>query len=272
MIYKHVASRRVSPAPVSRGFFAASSSVVWLPAHQSGAAGLSWVEDAAQKFVAVLFACKNSNYNALSACDVWDISRDARNYCGDLPVIAHPPCRAWAGLRHMAKPRHDEKELALFAVDQVRRCGGVLEHPSRSQLWSAAGLPPPGVIDSFGGFTFPIFQHDFGHRAQKSTLLYICGIPPSALPPFPLRLGDAQFVIGTSGRCKDGSRKYRPSTTKAERELTPPALSRWLFYVCLAVRSHRAAALAAAGVGALSNNRYGSYVIPVQSAMGGTEC
>lgn len=35
----------------------------------------------------------------------------------------------------------DEKALALWAVEQVRKFGGVLEHPKRSTLWPAAGLP-----------------------------------------------------------------------------------------------------------------------------------
>ncbi|MWL55341.1 hypothetical protein GQL84_23735, partial [Escherichia coli] len=59
-------------------------------------------------------------------CDVFDIERDARTFAGGMPVVAHPPCRAWGRLRKFAKPRPDEKALALFAVAQVRAFGGVL--------------------------------------------------------------------------------------------------------------------------------------------------
>ena len=102
--------------------------------------------------VSVLFARSDSCYFELAA-DVWNADRDARGYTGSNPVICHPPCRGWGRLRNWAKPRPDEKALALFAVDQVRRCGGVLEHPWGSTLWGAAGLPHPGHVDAWGGWT-----------------------------------------------------------------------------------------------------------------------
>jgi len=74
--------------------------------------------------VAVLFARRDSIYKTMPDCDVWDIERDARKWPGGCPVVAHPPCRAWGQLSHMANPRPDEKELAIFAVDQVRKFGG----------------------------------------------------------------------------------------------------------------------------------------------------
>lgn len=85
----------------------------------------------------ILFARRDSIYKSMGL-DVWDIDRDARGYMGSAPVIAHPPCRAWGRLAHMAKPRYDEKELAIFAVNQVRRVGGILEHPEFSGLWAKA--------------------------------------------------------------------------------------------------------------------------------------
>lgn len=94
--------------------------------------------------ISVLFARADSNYKALPSVDVWDAERDARTWPGGNPVVAHPPCRAWGRLRHFAKPRPDEKALAIFAVDQVRKWGGVLEHPASSTLWTEAGLPAPG--------------------------------------------------------------------------------------------------------------------------------
>lgn len=175
--------------------------------------------------VAVLFARADSHYKALPGVDVWDAERDARRWPGGAPVVAHPPCRAWGQLRHMAKPRPDEKDLAIFAVEKVREFGGVLEHPKQSQLWPVAGLPVPGRVDEFGGWTLPIFQSDWGHRAEKATLLYIVGCEPVELPDMPLKLGRATHVIASSKRKVPGA---RPWVTDAEREHTPPELAAWL--------------------------------------------
>lgn len=84
--------------------------------------------------IAVLFAREDSRYKDFEGYDIYDINRDARNYCKNYPVIAHPPCRAWGMLSHMANPRPDEKQLAYFALAQVRLNGGILEHPAGSRL------------------------------------------------------------------------------------------------------------------------------------------
>lgn len=187
--------------------------------------------------VAVLFARGDSIYKGMDSCDVFDIERDSRTFAASSPVIAHPPCRGWGRLRALANPRPDEKALALFAVDQVRRCGGVLEHPAFSTLWPAAGLPLPGARDAWGGWTLPISQRWWGHRAEKATWLYIVGVEPRDLPQMPLLLGEAPCVVGSSGRRRDGGRLHkgdrgwRPEITKAEREATPPDLAAWLVEV-----------------------------------------
>lgn len=179
--------------------------------------------------VAVLFARADSNYKALPGVDVWDAERDARRWPGGCPVVAHPPCRAWAGLRHMANPRPDEKNLARLAVALVREFGGVLEHPANSTLWTAQRLPMPGERDQYGGWTLPIVQQWWGHRAEKRTWLYIVGCDPQDVPRMPMALGEAPCLCGTSGRRRDGTRLHRrPEITKAEREHTPPALAEWL--------------------------------------------
>lgn len=181
------------------------------------------------KTVAVLFARADSIYKTMPECDVFDIERDARTWAGGMPVVAHPPCRAWGRLRAFAKPRDDEKALAIFAVDQVRRHGGVLEHPEASSLWPAAKMPRPGAgVDSFGGWTLPISQFWFGHRAEKKTWLYIVGCAPNDLPIMPMKLGDAPCVIGLwSGRDKRPG-MHRKEISKAEREHTPEELAAWL--------------------------------------------
>ena len=53
--------------------------------------------------VAALFCRRDSNYKLLPGVDVYDADRDARTYDGPHPVIAHPPCRGWGELRHMAR-------------------------------------------------------------------------------------------------------------------------------------------------------------------------
>lgn len=81
--------------------------------------------------VAVLFARHDSIYKSLPGCDVWDIERDARTWPGGTPIVAHPPCRSWGTFRHVAKPVDGERELALWAVDQIRRYGGGSRAPSQ---------------------------------------------------------------------------------------------------------------------------------------------
>lgn len=186
--------------------------------------------------VAVLFARADSIYKTMPGVDVWDEARDARKWQGGAPAIAHPPCRAWGSLRHFAKPVPGEKELALFAVDQVRKFGGVLEHPLNSSLWPAAGLPAPGPIDEFGGFTLPIDQDWFGHRAEKATKLYVVGISPRDLPAFPIKLEDPPYLVSPRAGFRKGMPGWRPELRTAEREHTPPLLAAWL--VDIARRVH----------------------------------
>lgn len=187
--------------------------------------------------VTVLFARADSVYKQLPGTDVYDIERDARTWTGGGPVVAHPPCRAWGQLRHFAKPRPDEKALAPWAIEQVRKHGGVLEHPAGSTLWAHCGLPSPGCFDAHGGWTLGIHQHWFGHRAEKATLLYIWGVAPADIPEMPLRLDAPTHVIamdksprrsGTGERLRKGMPGWRPEVTKAEREHTPHGLAVWL--------------------------------------------
>lgn len=196
------------------------------------------------KKIAVLFARSDSDYKALD-CDVWDIARDARNYAGSNPVIAHPPCRGWGRLRGLAKPLPGEKDLAILALDLVRRNGGVLEHPAHSTLWKVAGLPKPSEpADKFNGWTMPIVQFWFGHRAMKATWLYIVGCAPSELPAMPIKLGEAPRVICSPSRRKNGYRprkgdpRWRPQVVDRELDATPIELCHWL--ITLARRTQHA--------------------------------
>jgi hypothetical protein len=179
--------------------------------------------------VAVLFARKDSVYKTFPDCDVFDVDRNALNYSGGRPIVAHPPCRAWGQLAHMANPRPGERELALWAVDMVRLYGGVLEHPRASRLWKEKPLPKVGDIDAWGGFTLKVNQFDWGHKAEKATNLYICGCVPNDVPELPQRTGRPTHVIASSSaRQHRGHPCFRPEVTRREREATPPAFAEWL--------------------------------------------
>jgi len=174
--------------------------------------------------VAILFARADSIYKQMEGVDVWDIERDARRYRGMCPVVAHPPCRAWGNLRMMAKPRPDEKELALYAIDQVRINGGVLEHPAGSTLWPVAKLPEPGDRDAWGGFTIIAPQFWWGHLADKATRLYICGCGSGDLPAVPLVLGEAPRTMSSTRKELVAAGLQKPELLKKDREKTPQNL------------------------------------------------
>ena len=174
--------------------------------------------------VAALFIRADSIYKTMPGVDCYDIERDARTWLGGCPVVAHPPCRAWGRLRQFAKPREDERELGIWAVEQVRRWGGVLEHPAESTLFAHCSMPRPGKFpDSFGGWSTELDQFIFGHRAKKATWVYVVGPMPAELPTRPVR-------VGSPTHCIRPTKAYPrlPSVTKAEREKTPPEFARWL--------------------------------------------
>lgn len=216
--------------------------------------------------------------------DCWDASRDARLYDGPHPVVAHPPCKHWGRLRHLANVRCDycqlsfperrlrpdgscrhcgrsgwissDKNCAPRAVEQVRRWGGVLEHPAGSKLWGACGLSDvawsPGfpdwldtadrpLEDELGGYTIEVDQVEWGHVARKRTWLYLVGVPREALeaPPFPGREPTHRCGSTTIGR-EDGSRYRPPSNLKSasaeQRRRTPPLFAEYLIRLARSVQ------------------------------------
>lgn len=181
--------------------------------------------------VTVLFARSDSIYYELG-CDVWDIERDARLFCGANPVIAHPPCRAWGQLSHLAKPRRGERALARLALDWVRRNGGVLEHPIRSRLFvELIGWQDSQRFDAWGGWLLPMDQYWAGHPAQKATRLYVCGIRPRDIPAMPFALGTAPRVVSTSFRFERQAQTgvtARKSLSSKQCEATPRLMAEWL--------------------------------------------
>jgi hypothetical protein len=187
--------------------------------------------------VAVLFARADSVYKTLPGCDVWDESRDARNWQGGTSAVAHPPCRLWGKLRQFAKSKdaHTERMLAIQAIQAIQAFGGVLEHPAGSTLWAHCGLPLPGrAPDRFGGWTAQIRQCDFGHKAEKLTWLYIVGCHPDDLPEMPPP-GEPTGYVRTQ---LPMDQRVGKIITKAEREHTPLPLAVWLVQVARRCAMH----------------------------------
>ena len=172
--------------------------------------------------VSALFVRSDSIYKELGI-DSWDIERDAKKWPGGNPIIAHPPCRAWGKLKAFAKPRPDEKELAIWSIEQIRKWGGVLEHPRHSALWKELKLPTGKQIDKYGGFSISVNQHWFGHLAKKETLLYICGIKPGNIPDIPISFDAIQYTV-----CSSKKTTCKKEIPKKMREATPEAFAKWL--------------------------------------------
>ena len=166
---------------------------------------------------------KRGPYAALHGVDAWGVERDATLYTGPWPVVAHPPCGHWGRYAHKA---HDDGHTGSIAVDQVRTFGGVLEHPRDSKLWRLCGMPRPGELpDEWGGWTLQIEQGDFGHRAQKSTWLYIVGT--TTLPPFPPRRPPPVQKPKRDGTM--GKRRGQVELmSRQQRHLTPHEFAIWL--------------------------------------------
>jgi hypothetical protein len=172
-------------------------------------------------------------YAALGV-ECWGEAEDATRYPGPGPVIAHPPCGPWSRLAHMCGPDLlAQAHLGPIAVGQVRRWGGVLEHPTASRLWAACQMPRPGEMpDRWGGFTVEVEQWWWGHRAVKPTWLYIVG--PSladvmrSLPAPPTdRARPASGGRATTARDRS-ARSMLERLPRSQRHITPPAFAAWL--------------------------------------------
>lgn len=144
--------------------------------------------------IAALFVEKNGPYFGIPGIDPWDESRDARQYRGTHPVIAHPPCerwgRYWSG-GPSAKVRRklgDDGGCFEAAITAVRNWGGVLEHPEATHAWAAFGLPRPSnkggwrqVVPGVHQYVCQVEQGHYGHPARKKTWLYVVGRSPPEL-------------------------------------------------------------------------------------------
>lgn len=207
--------------------------------------------------LAALYVDSNGPYSGLPGVDVWCESRDAREYDGDAPVVAHPPCQRW-GKMWMGSPSYvaktgirkkkgDDGGCFKAALAVVRSNGGVLEHPYLSHAWPHFGLNRPtynsGWIkaDEYGGWTCVIEQGRFGHFCRKPTYLYAVGC---ALPELPWGKSEPKFTdsaIEKYGlqKCKKmGEMAFKGGGTDSKARIhTPPAFRDLLLEMAASVGS-----------------------------------
>ena len=149
-------------------------------------------------------------------------------------MIAHPPCRNYSALKHLATG--DDSDCAPRANRSRCACGACcLEHPATSTLWNKCGLPGPGELpDAWGGFTVVVNQSDWGHPARKRTRLYIVRTNEAHRPPLhrgSRPIGAAAAETRHAGPCRQASRYVRLSSGDARLWRSPSGslilLVRW---------------------------------------------
>lgn len=201
--------------------------------------------------IAALYVHPGGVYYGLDDVDPWDEQRDARQYAGPWPVVAHPPCSRWCRLAGLVEARWGHKrgedggcfESALRAV---RTYGGVLEHPAYSDAWHTFGLPTPDGPGWHGSLFDPgkschVEQGRYGHPAKKATWLY------AVAPEYPDldwgRTADQDSVAKVSWCGNETKRfarvgdlssngqtnwRHRRRLSSKEASATPPAFQRVL--------------------------------------------
>ena len=170
---------------------------------------------------------KGPYYKLLGPNNCWDSQRDARTYEGTNPIVAHPPCGPWGTLAKFCTKQ--DKTLAPFAVRQVRKWGGIHEHPCGSRLWNHCRLWKPGEFtDSYGGWTLQVDQVRWGHKCRKRTWLYIVGLPRDTVLDLPPPRAHTHMLSGGS---KERTGRTLPVLWSTEARLTPPDFAAWLVYL-----------------------------------------
>ena len=177
--------------------------------------------------IAALYVDGTGPYSGRDDVDVWDEARDARNYAGPYPVVAHPPCARWSMLANVnfarwGTPVGVDGGCFESALAAVRKYGGVLEHPALSMAWARFGLGvptrgmwSPSLFDD--GLVTEVSQVEYGHLARKRTWLYTVGVGPVEL-----RWGEqpAEAVVGAG--VNSGQSAGRGRLTSEEAIHTPP--------------------------------------------------
>ena len=178
--------------------------------------------------IAALFVQKNGCYYDLNGVDPWDIDRDARNYCGPNPVVAHPPCQRWGNLAFVNykrwggdhnRPGNDSGCFAS-ALLSVNRFGGVLEHPAHSRPFASYGIAKPRKNNWYRsgiGWVCEVWQSAYGHRANKATWLYYVGDNK----PFDLIWDRPRGSHQIGHPDNRGKNKNKPTLSSYEANATP---------------------------------------------------
>jgi hypothetical protein len=181
--------------------------------------------------IAALYVETDGCYFGIDGVDPWDEKRDARQYAGPHPVVAHPPCSRWCRLAGLVEARWGHKRgedggCFAAALATVRKWGGVLEHPAYSDAWRAFDLPTPmrggGWQRGFcGGWSCHVEQGRYGHRAKKATWLYAFGVEL-----LQLRWGfnpdqKSEALVSWCGN-KVALDESRPRLSPSEASATPP--------------------------------------------------
>lgn len=185
--------------------------------------------------VAALYVETGGAYFGLAGVDAWDEARDARQYDGPYPVVAHPPCQRWGKL-WAGQPLHikrtgerkikgDDGGCFKAALASARKWGGVIEHPWGSHAWAHFGLNKPDraggwiAADHAGGWTCCVEQGRYGHYARKPTMLLAYGadipeldwgigeprLDPAVIERMGLKRAKRLGEVGGKGGGKDSS-------------------------------------------------------------------
>jgi hypothetical protein len=142
--------------------------------------------------IAALYVQAGGSYYNLPGVQPFDQDDDARMYGGPHPVIAHPPCQRWGKMwkgqpgnikRGKIERKGDDQGCFKSALFDVRRFGGVIEHPEHSNAWKHFGLAKPPrqggwVKADDHGWTCRVEQGQYGHYCPKPTWLYVVGVDP----------------------------------------------------------------------------------------------
>lgn len=205
--------------------------------------------------VAALYVQTGGVYFGLEGVDPWDIHRDARNYDGPHPVVAHPPCQRWGRYWHggpsarVRQVKGDDGGCFAAALEAVRRWGGVLEHPEASHAWAAFGLIKPPhtggwVRADVHGWTCCVEQGHYGHRARKKTWLYASRVDLPMLwwgKSQGERLDEGFHSAEERRAARAAGKKPRPRLSTAENLATPVPFRDLLLSIARSARMQRLA-------------------------------
>ena len=194
--------------------------------------------------LAALFVETDGVYANVPCVIPWDEKRDARQYQGPWPVVAHPPCQRWG---RMAKggPSNpnsarvgDDKNCFASALLSLHNYGGVIEHPADSKAWKWFGLNAPKRYKGWQKIEGPLIwfvennvfswtdarasgewytcyveQYHYGHTSRKGTRLLTNKVPRDRLPELNWTRGPQ--IIDPKMLAKHGYEKARRIGTVA---------------------------------------------------------